>query len=132
MSPHKMKKNDLLPRMPDTSPLAVYRMIGMATRAGRTVSGTEAGIKAISHGKAFLVVLAEDTAGNTREQMTRAAERHQVPLMGFGSKEELGRWTGHTERAVVVLTDHGFAARIIDMTSAWETGFHDGQLEEKD
>lgn len=132
MSPHRMKKHDPQSGVPAATSLAIYRMIGMATRAGRTVSGTEAGIKAISHGKACLVILAEDTAGNTREQITRATEHHQVPLKGFGCKEELGRWTGHAERAVVVLTDHGFAARIIEMIGTWETGFHDGQLEEKD
>lgn len=113
------------------TPLAIYRMIGMATRAGRTTTGTEAGIKAISHGKAFLVILAEDTADNTREQLTRAAERNQVRLAGFGSKEELGRWTGHPERAVVVLTDQGFAARIMELMGTWKTSFHEGQLEEK-
>ena len=113
------------------APLAIYRMIGMATRAGRTTTGTEAGIKAISHGRAFLVILAEDTAENTREQLTRAADRNQVKLAGFGSKEELGRWTGHPERAVVVLTDQGFAARIIELMGTWNKSFHEGQLEEK-
>ena len=130
MNPNKAMKNSRQDAVA-AAPLAIYRMIGMATRAGRTVTGTEAGIKALSRGKAFLVILAEDTAENTREHLTRAAARNQVALAGFGSKEELGRWTGHPERAVVVLTDQGFAARINDLMGTWKTSFHEGQLEEK-
>lgn len=124
-------QSEILQRIVSASSLTVYRMIGLATRAGRTVTGTEAGLRAIDRDKAWLVILAEDTAENTREQVKRAADRKQVSMAEFGSKEELGRWTGHPERAVVVLTDQGFAARIIELMGTWKTSFHERQLEEK-
>jgi ribosomal protein L7Ae-like RNA K-turn-binding protein len=130
MNPNKIRQNEPYTGVYASS-LAVYRMIGLATRAGRTVTGTEAGLKTIDRDKAWLVILAEDTAENTREQIQRAADRKQVTIAEFGSKEELGRWTGHPERAIVVLTDQGFAARIIELMGTWKTSFHEGQLEEK-
>lgn len=132
LSENKMTgQPEILQPTESASALAVYRMIGLATRAGRTVTGTEAGLKSIDRDKAWLVILAEDTAENTREQVVRAADRKQVSRAEFGSKADLGRWTGHPERAVVVLTDQGFADRIIELMGTWKTSIHEGQLEEK-
>jgi ribosomal protein L7Ae-like RNA K-turn-binding protein len=41
-----------------------------------------------------------------------------VPFRRFGSKSELGHWTGHEERAVAVIQDTGLAGRIEELIDA--------------
>ncbi|MEA4888524.1 MAG: ribosomal L7Ae/L30e/S12e/Gadd45 family protein [Clostridiaceae bacterium] len=94
------------------TPEMVYRMIGLAIRAGRAATGTEAVLKALSHGQTRLVIVAEDTAAGTSRQVETAAARDAVPVNRFGSKTTLGHWTGHEERAIVAINDQGFADRL--------------------
>ncbi len=106
----KKQKQKLEPGQ--STPEMVYRMIGLAVRAGRAATGTEAVLKTLSHGQTQLVIVAEDTAAGTSRQVETAAARDAVPAIRFGSKTELGHWTGHEERAIVAINDQGFADRL--------------------
>ena len=37
---------------------------------------------------------------------------YDIPMLVFGTKEELGRWTGKTYRASICILDEGFARSI--------------------
>lgn len=101
-------KPEQLPANPDT----VWRMLGLAIRAGRATTGTEAAEQALRRHKACLVMVAADTAENTRRQITNQCQQAGVPCRQFGSKAEMGHWTGHETRAVVAILDQGFARQL--------------------
>ena len=84
-------------------------MIGMASKAGKTVSGEFSTEKAVKSGRAFLIVVSEEASANTRKKFTDMCSFYEVPMAIFGTKEELGRWTGKTYRASICILDEGFA-----------------------
>ena len=92
--------------------MAVWRILGLAVRAGQVQTGAEAAAQAIKRHKACLVLIAADAAGNTVSKLLNQCQRDGIPVRLLGSKSELGHWTGRDERAVAVILDQGFARRI--------------------
>lgn len=83
--------------------------LGLATRAGKLVSGEEVVMKAIRSGDAKLVLLAEDAADNTRKKIQDKCNSYRVPLLVGFTRFELGAAVGKPERVLFAITDRGFA-----------------------
>lgn len=81
-------------------------------RAGKLVSGDESVMKAIRSGSAKLVIVAEDASDNTLKKFTDKCRYYDVPIVQCCSRNELGRSIGREHRAVVAVTDQGFARMI--------------------
>ena len=94
---------------------AVLGMIGLATKAGKTATGNEACDLAVKSAKAKLVIIAQDASENTKKPVIRSCENNNVAIKEFSTKESLGKFTGKPVRAVVAITDSGFANRIIEL-----------------
>lgn len=89
-------------------------MLGMAKRAGKVTTGEFICEKSIRSKKSKLVIIAEDASENTGKSIRNSCLYYKVPCIEFGSKEELGRYTGADNRAVVSINDNNFAAAILD------------------
>ena len=87
----------------------VLNMIGLATKAGKTVSGEFSTEKAVKTGKAWLVIVSEEASDNTRKMFTNMCTHYKVPIYLFGTKEELGHAMGQEFRASLSVEDAGFA-----------------------
>ncbi|MHB1126579.1 MAG: L7Ae/L30e/S12e/Gadd45 family ribosomal protein [Bacillota bacterium] len=88
-------------------------LLGLAQRAGKVVSGDAAVRRAIFKDKVTLVVMAVDTATNTREMIRDNCLRKSVPLVYIGTKNELGQVLGKAPRAVAALLEQRFASQIL-------------------
>lgn len=93
-------------------------MVGLATRAGKTVSGEFATEKSVKEKKARLVIVAEDASDNTKKLFRNKCDYYHVPIYVTGLKEELGRVTGNQSRASLAVIDEGFAQAIIEKMNA--------------
>ena len=91
----------------------VHSMIGLATKAGKVVSGEFAVEKAIKDGKAFLVIIAEDASDNTKKKFSNTCQFYEVPIYFFGTKDELGHAIGKEMRSSLAITDEGFTKSLI-------------------
>lgn len=89
-------------------------MVGLATRAGKTVSGEFATEKSIKEGKAKVVIVAADASDNTKKLFSNKCEYYGVPIFITGTKEELGAVTGNKTRASLAVTDIGLGKVIIE------------------
>ncbi|MGN0335476.1 MAG: L7Ae/L30e/S12e/Gadd45 family ribosomal protein [Lachnospiraceae bacterium] len=87
-------------------------MIGLATKAGKTVSGEFMTEKMVKSGKAFLVIVSEEASENTKKMFRNMCTYYKVPFYTYGSKENLGHCTGKEFRASLAITDEGFAKSI--------------------
>ncbi len=87
----------------------VLSLIGLATKAGKTVSGEFSTEKSVKTGKAFLVVVAEDASDNTRKKFQNMCDFYNVPVYFLFDKEELGRFCGKQFRASIAVQDENFA-----------------------
>ncbi len=94
---------------------SVLNLIGLATKAGKTVTGSAACEVSIKSAKSKLVIIAKDTSDNTRIPVRKLCEYKNLLIREFATKEELGKHTGKDIRAVVVIIDEGFAKRIIEL-----------------
>lgn len=88
-------------------------LLGLATAGGRIALGDTAVRDAIFRGKAQLVIFAADCGENTREKITRLCSEKNVAFIEFSDKETIGKAVGREGKAVVALTDRGFADAVL-------------------
>ncbi len=85
------------------------RLLGLATRAGKVITGIELCEKAVKSKKAKLVIITKETAKSTIDMFKGVG----IPVVCVESKEKLGSFTGKEIRSVAVVTDENFAAAIV-------------------
>ncbi|WP_267904322.1 YlxQ family RNA-binding protein [Risungbinella massiliensis] len=83
--------------------------LGLAMRAGKVVTGEELVIREIRSGRAELVILSLDASRNTAKKIMDKCQSYQVPILRYGSRQELGLAVGKAERVVLGIADAGFA-----------------------
>jgi len=91
----------------------VLSLLGLCKKAGRLASGSFAAEKAVKEGKAQLVIIAEDASENTKKLFLDKCGYRSVPVVLYGTKDEIGKVTGASERACIAVLDSGFAGSII-------------------
>jgi ribosomal protein L7Ae-like RNA K-turn-binding protein len=87
----------------------VLSRLGLATRAGKLISGEEIVLKAVRSGEAKLVLLAGDASENTAKKIKDKCSSYGVPLLIGFTRFELGSAVGKPERVMFAVTDRGFA-----------------------
>lgn len=90
----------------------ILSMLGLCAKARRLVSGEFAAEMAVKKGTACLVIIADDASANTKKLFQNKCTYYQVPYHIRFEKDALGAAIGCMERAVVAITDDGFAKTI--------------------
>lgn len=90
-------------------------MVGLATRAGKTVAGEFSVEKAVKKQKAKLVIVSREASDNTKKLFINKCRYYDIPVFVYGSKEELGNATGNANRASIAILDEGFSKSIENM-----------------
>lgn len=91
----------------------ILSLIGLATKAGKIVSGEFSTEKSVKTGNGFLVVAAEDASENTKKKFRNMCSFYQVPIYFYGDKESLGRAMGKEYRACLAVQNENFAKAIM-------------------
>jgi ribosomal protein L7Ae-like RNA K-turn-binding protein len=86
-------------------------LLGLARKAGKVAAGDSQVEAILAKGKGFLLVLATD-AVRAQRKYTPVAARLGLPVVAFADKEELGKVLGMSPKAVVLVTDSGFAGAL--------------------
>jgi len=90
----------------------VASLLSLASRAGKLTTGEESAEKLLKQGKALLVIIAQDASENTKQKFTNKCFFYEKPVRIFGEREKLSKCVGKINRAVYVITEAGFAARL--------------------
>ena len=85
----------------------VFSMIGLATRAGKTVAG-EFSVEKV-------VIVSTESSDNTKKLFENKCKFYKIPVFIYGTKAELGMATGNKERASIAVLDPGFSKSIVKM-----------------
>lgn len=99
-----------------------YGLLGLCRRAGKLAMGQTLCENAIRSGEGSLVILAADASENTQKKFYNSAQHYKLPLVKAADREELGTALGRAELAVAVVTDPGFAQRLLAL--AEDTGMN--------
>lgn len=87
----------------------IYSLLGLCQKAGKIVSGEVGCEAAIKNKTAKLLLLAEDASENTKKKFQNSATYYHIPLLELGLKEEIGMALGKESRAILAITEEGFA-----------------------
>ncbi len=91
----------------------ILNLIGLATKAGKTVSGEFSTEKAVKSGKAMAGHRIRRGIRQHEKMFTNMCTYYHVPICFFGKKEELGHSMGKEFRASLAITDEGFAKTLV-------------------
>lgn len=91
----------------------LLNLIGLATKAGKAVSGEFSTEKAVKTGKAWLVIVSAEASENTKKQFANMCAYYKVPIYFFGGKEELGHAMGKEFRASLAVLDEGLSKAMV-------------------
>ena len=83
--------------------------LGMAQKAGKAASGDFAVRSALKSGRVKLLIIATDTAPNTKKDLYYMAQQFRIETIEAGTKAELGYAIGKAQRTAVAITDVNFA-----------------------
>ncbi|MBR1797281.1 MAG: ribosomal L7Ae/L30e/S12e/Gadd45 family protein [Clostridiales bacterium] len=98
----------------------ILRFLGLAARAGKVTSGYDQVEAAIRNGNVKLLILSADISKNTLSRLLDMGSRENIDLpdaYSFGTKASLGQAIGKPDRAIVAVTDTGFADKLSEMLS---------------
>ncbi len=91
----------------------IISLLGIAKKAGKTVSGTDMTVQSIRKkaSSVKVILLACDASANTVKRISNTASYYSVPIIRLSlGKDELGGYVnGGAELSVVGITDSGFA-----------------------
>lgn len=93
----------------------LFGMIGLAKRAGKILSGENKCKEAIKSGRVYLCILSEDASHNTEKSIRNSCTFYDVPLVVFGTREQLGGAVGNASNSVLALTDENFCEAILNI-----------------
>ena len=91
----------------------IFGLLGLAAKAGKVQSGEFSTEKSVKSGRAFLVIVSEESSENTKKMFRNMCTYYKVPYYEFGSKEELGHALGKEMRASLAIQDEGFSKAIL-------------------
>lgn len=89
----------------------IYQLLGLATRAGKVVTGEELVVREIQSKRARLVIISEDASANTMKKITDKCNFFNVEKHVFSNRYELGHAVGKESRVVLAITDAGFKSK---------------------
>jgi len=84
-------------------------MIGIATKAGKIVTGEFSTEKSVKEGKAKLVIVADDSSDNTKKKFQNMCDYYHTTICFFSDKNSLGNACGKEFRASLAVIDEGLA-----------------------
>ena len=86
--------------------------LGLVQKAGKLVSGDFAVKAALKAGTVQLLVVAQDTAPNSKKELCYLAAQAGVPVLELLTRWELGSAIGKGQRAAAAITDSNFASML--------------------
>ena len=90
----------------------IQSLVGLARKAGKVNLGQQAVEAAIKKKQAKLIVLAEDSSQNTKEQFQTLAKNTKIEIFEIGIKSEWGKLFGRETVAVLAVMHYSFARAI--------------------
>ncbi|MBR2916723.1 MAG: ribosomal L7Ae/L30e/S12e/Gadd45 family protein [Clostridia bacterium] len=88
---------------------AIFRMIGLASRAGKAEVGEAKAQDRIKYKKAKLIIVSSDASYNTKKKFNALCQGAGIGYIEIGNREILGKFTGRENAVVLSVNDENFA-----------------------
>ena len=91
----------------------VLNLLGLATRAGKTISGEELVVKSLK--SINVVFLASDAGPNTTKKVTTKCDTQNIALIRLFDRNQISKAIGKDNRVVCGVKDRGFADAMLKL-----------------
>lgn len=98
----------------------VLGLLGLATRAGKTVFGTESSKEAIEKNKVKLLIVAEDAADRTKKNFEEICHKYGVTMKVILTIDEISKSIGQNNKAIIGIKDINFSEEILKIINGGE------------
>ena len=95
-------------------------LLGLATRAGKIVFGTEACKSSIEKKKVQLVIVADDASDRTKTNFKAICNKAKISIWEGLTIESLSKTIGKQNKAVIGITDVNFSKEILKIINGGE------------
>lgn len=95
-------------------------LLGLATRAGQIVFGTEACDKAIEKNSIKLIIVATDASERTKMNFNNICNRKKIPILEILSIEQISKAIGKQNKAVIGVKNLNFSNEIMKINNGGE------------
>ncbi len=106
-----------------------YSILGFAQKAGKISPGASAAKSSILRRRAFLLIVSNDIAENTRQGLISSCQKQKIPWAVMGNKYEIGACIGKAYRVAVTINDQGMAESLIKSLEAVGAKVNTGVVE---
>lgn len=109
--------------MAETTEKSILSFIGLAQRAMKVVSGNDAVIAELRNGTVELLIVARDVSDNTYKKLVTVANKLEFDCPStykFSDMRSLGQAIGKPDRALLAITDKGFAGKLKTMLEGFD------------
>ncbi|MGX7023393.1 YlxQ-related RNA-binding protein [Vagococcus hydrophili] len=89
-------------------------LLGLATKAGKLVSGDDTTVKAVRKNNVRLVIVATDASEGTIKKMTDKCQYYQTPIIVACTKAEISHAIGKS-RTIIGVCDNGFSKKMREL-----------------
>lgn len=87
--------------------------LGLATKAGKLVTGYNTCLDMIPRGKLKLIILAEDVGEKTKKRFEQKCESYGIEIRTGIDADSMSKACGKRSKGIFGITDKGFAGSII-------------------
>ena len=98
----------------------ILGLLGLATKAGKIVFGTDACIDMINRQKIKIVIVSEDASDRTKNNFKELCLNNKIPFYELGTSEEISKAIGKVNKVVVGIKEENFANQIVKIINGGE------------
>ena len=90
----------------------ILGMLGLAARARKITFGADSTEQDIQKHKVKLIIIAQDASDRTKKKFIDVANNYNVPIIIYGSIEEISKAIGKQNKAIIGVKDSNMGAEI--------------------
>ncbi len=91
----------------------VNGLLGLASKAGKVICGSDAVEEAILKKKVKLIIIATDSSEKTKQKFLKICLENNVNYKLYGTVEENSKAIGKVNKAIIAIKDKNFADAIM-------------------
>ncbi|SHJ90929.1 L7Ae/L30e/S12e/Gadd45 family ribosomal protein [Paramaledivibacter caminithermalis] len=96
----------------------ILSLLGFAQKSRSLFSGENTVKLYIKKNRIKLVIIAEDTSQNSKEDFINLCNLKNIPYIIYSSRDELSKAIGKYNRAILGIKDSNFAEKILELYKA--------------
>jgi len=93
----------------------ILSLLGFAKKARKLITGSNAVLRSILMGEAYIVIVTNDAGKSVKEKFSRLCKENEIEFYIIGDSRELGRSTGEQNKVIYSVIDAGFKDKLVEL-----------------